>query len=71
MCFLGRCTRALYAKYSKDPATADKVHLICEGCAPCALEVEEGIRAVYNIDRSDPNFCFASAESIEEQKNKE
>ena len=71
MCFLGRCTRALYAKYSKDPATADKVHLICEGCAPCALEVEEGIREVYHIDRSDPNFCFASAESIEEQKNKE
>ena len=65
MCFIGRCTRTLYNKTSQEADKADKVHLICEGCAPCALEVEEGIRAVYNIDRSDPNFCFASAESIE------
>lgn len=71
MCFIGRCAKAAYNRAKADPETADKAFLISEGCAPCALEVEEGIRRVYGIDRSDPNFCFAKANDIEEHKSKE
>lgn len=68
MCFIGRCTRGAYTRACGDPANEGRVHMISEGCAPCALEVEEGIRSVYNIDRSDPNFCFTSAKVIETDK---
>jgi len=53
--YIGNCARAIYEKESK---ISKKVHFIA-GCAPAALEIEERIREVYGIDRSDPDFCFA------------
>lgn len=45
--YLGKCSHA----FGKKEAEANEnVHLI-DGCAPCALEIEERIREVYGIDR--------------------
>lgn len=45
--YLGRCSHGMG---KKEAETNDHVHLI-DGCAPCALEIEERIREVYGIDR--------------------
>ncbi|MFZ5753726.1 MAG: DUF362 domain-containing protein [Bacillota bacterium] len=47
--YLGNCTKQNYEKSKCNP----NVHYI-EGCAPPGLEVEERIREVYGIPRSNP-----------------
>lgn len=50
--YIGKCGQAMY---NSEAVKNENVHFIA-GCAPAALEIEERIREVYGIDRSDPLF---------------
>lgn len=64
--YIGKCAKNIYEKEKSNP----NVHYIA-GCAPAGLEIEERIREVYQIDRSDPMFFTAGANAVDGMKSRE
>lgn len=60
--YIGKCALTNYnAEVEKHP---DNVHFIA-GCAPAGLEIEERIREVYGIERSNPLYYAAAKKATD------